>query len=110
MSKYHNKKAEYQGIKFDSIAERDRYIDLINNENVKELQLQVPFILIPKNDLYRALKYKADFVYVSGDTRVVEDVKAVKTKEFAIKEKLFYHVYGYPITIYDVKSKRKKSK
>ena len=106
MNKYRNIKCEYDGLKFDSKLERDRYIELKDNPNVRELQLQVPFELIPKNDLYRAVKYIADFVYMSGDSKVVEDAKAVETKEFILKKKMFYDRYKIPIQLF----KRRKTK
>lgn len=116
MNKYHAKKTAYtdpnsgEEIIFDSKGEMERYVSLSNNEHVTDLQRQVPFELIPKNDLYRAVTYKADFVYVSADTKVVEDYKGLVLPEFRIKQKLFYHRYGIPITIWPPKKPKKRKK
>ena len=48
-NKYHNTKVIYNGIKFDSKKERDRYITLNQLEKagiIKELELQPKFLLL----------------------------------------------------------------
>ena len=50
MSKYNASKCEYNGIKFDSKKERDRYIFLKgmeDNGKISNLEMQKPFVLIP---------------------------------------------------------------
>ena len=50
MSKYKASKCEYNGIKFDSKKERDRYIFLKgmeDNGKISNLELQKAFVLIP---------------------------------------------------------------
>ena len=50
MSKYKASKCEYNGIKFDSKKERDRYIFLKGmeeNGKISNLELQKAFVLIP---------------------------------------------------------------
>ena len=99
MSKYKNQKAEYNGITFDSKAERDRYIELTLLQKagkIRNLQCQVPFLLIPKQESEREVKYYCDFEYfeqVGGRHRhVVEDVKSkatAKDKCYILKRKLF---------------------
>jgi hypothetical protein len=93
--KYNNVKVEIDGIKFDSKREAKRYSELrlmANGQAITNLQLQVPFELIPaqKGGLRKELpmKYIADFVYYENGKRVIEDTKGVKTKDYVIKRKL----------------------
>ena len=121
-SKYGNKKVKYEGLKFDSEKERDRYIFLNKQEklgNIQDLQLQVKYELIPaiKEEYVEHLKtkdkvktrtvqlaitYTCDFQYYKDGVIVTEDVKASpKTasldKTFLIKEKLFRWKFNRPI-------------
>lgn len=99
------------GFWFDSKLEAKRYKELKLLERsgeIKDLRLQVPFELIPKQrNAYgvaeRAVTYKADFVYSRDGTIgiVVEDVKGFKTKDYIIKRKLMLNMHG--ITIMEVK-------
>lgn len=102
-SKYQNKKVTYNDIRFDSIKEKNRYIQLKLLEKageIKDLQLQKTFTLQPsfkKNGTtYRAITYKADFVYLDlrANKNIVEDTKGFKTEVYKIKKKLFE--YNYP--------------
>lgn len=97
-SKYHAIKTYVDGIKFDSRREARRYQALKEKEENGEifnLQLQVPYILIPTQHgedgkvKERKCTYKADFVYddAEGVTHV-EDSKGVKTPDYKIKRKL----------------------
>lgn len=102
MSKYHNRKVEIDGIKFDSIKEGERYLKLkllLKAGKIRDLQMQVEFELIPKQGGERACKYKADFVYHMADTgkMVVEDVKGKRTREYIIKRKLMLWRHGIKI-------------
>ncbi len=102
MSKYHNRKVEIDGIKFDSIKEGERYLELkllLKAGKIRDLQMQVEFELIPKQGGERACKYKADFVYHMADTgkMVVEDVKGKRTREYIIKRKLMLWRHGIKI-------------
>lgn len=101
-SKYHNKKIIYNGIKFDSIKEKDRYIMLKwleKDGRIKELELQKPFELqetFKKNGkTYRSIKYIADFYYydVIDEKYIVEDTKGYRTEVYKIKKKLFEFKY-----------------
>lgn len=101
-SKYHNKKITYDGIEFDSIREKNRYIQLKMLEKageIKDLELQKTFTLQPsfkKNGTtYRAITYKADFVYLDLRTNkiVIEDTKGMRTEVYKIKRKLFEYTY-----------------
>ena len=101
-SKYHSKKVIIDGIKFDSKKEGDRYIQLKILEKaklIKDLELQKSFELQPtfrKNGkTYRKIVYIADFYYFDNHLGkyIVEDVKGYKTKEYALKKKMFEYVY-----------------
>ena len=114
-NKYKNDKVEFDGMKFDSKRERDRYIVLKDAERrgvISELKCQPKFILIPaqyheeekqlktkvnmvqKCD-FRAITYTGDFQYTKDGKVVVEDVKGMVTPEYKLKEKMmayFHHI------------------
>ena len=98
-NKYGNRKVNG----FDSVKEYRRYQDLCLLQKAGEisnLQTQPTFELIPKQDGERAVKYIADFVYLTKDDKlVVEDVKspATKTPAYVIKRKLMLHTRGIRI-------------
>lgn len=112
--KYNNTKVEYDGLKFDSKKEMQRFITLKEAEKegvISDLKTQVKFELIPAvketyiehlktkdkekvRTLQLAITYTCDFAYYKGDEYVIEDVKASPMaasldKVFLIKEKLF---------------------
>lgn len=105
-SKYKNKKIIYDGITFDSIKEKNRYIELKILEKsglIKDLELQKVFELQPsfkKNDkTYRKITYKSDFYYFDNENGkyIVEDVKAsekFKTEVYKLKKKMFEYKYN----------------
>ena len=118
--KYNNTKIEYNGIKFDSKKEMQRYLvlkDAENNGVISDLQLQVRYELIPsiKEEYTEHLKtkdkvktrtlqlpitYTCDFQYIKNGELVIEDVKAspkMLPKEFVLKEKLLFWRYGIKI-------------
>ena len=100
--KYHNKKAEFNGIVFDSKHERDRYVELVLMEKAKviqDLKTQVAFPLIAKSKYGREIKYIADFTYYEDGKLVVEDTKspATKTPLYRLKKRLLAERYGYVI-------------
>lgn len=91
---------QIDGYVFDSALEAKRYRQLVLLERakaIKNLQLQVPFLLqegFRKNGkTYRKIEYIADFVYEENGKTVVEDTKGVKTEVFKIKQKLFEYKY-----------------
>ena len=123
-SKYKNKKVWYDGIQFDSIHEKDRYVELLLLQRageIKDLKLQVPFVLIPAQyerietgEFYKigikkglpktkevcveqSCVYYADFTYKKDGRLVVEDAKGVKTDEYVIKRKLMLKNFGIKI-------------
>ena len=119
-SKYGNKKVKYEGLKFDSEKERDRYIFLKEQEklgNIQDLQLQVKYELIPAikeeyvehlktkdkvktRTIQLAITYTCDFQYYKNGELVIEDVKShpkMLTKEYALKKKMLFALKGLKI-------------
>lgn len=107
LNKYGNRKTMIDGITFDSAKEAQRWAELKLLERagqIFELQRQVPFVLVPKQErdgkvIERPVVYRADFVYTENGKEVVEDVKspATKTKEYILKRKLMLWEYGIQI-------------
>lgn len=103
--KYRNTKVIYDGIKFDSKKERDRYITLKQLEKagiIKELELQPKFLLLDtihyKDKTYPKTYYKADFKYFDNEKGkyIVEDVKSpitAKDKVYRLKIKMLLTKY-----------------
>ncbi|AGR33367.2 DUF1064 domain-containing protein [Listeria monocytogenes] len=113
-SKYNAKKVVIDNIKFDSKAEAAYYQQLkllkMTGE-VVSFDLQPEFVLqesFRKNGkLYRAIKYKADFLvlYKDGHEELI-DVKGMLTKEFRIKQKLFELRYMQSIKCVKLKGRQ----
>ena len=125
MTKYKNKKVEFEGMVFDSKKELCRYKELKELERqglISDLKLQVPYELIPaqyetferygkrgqrlkdgKRLLERPLTYIADFVYTQDGKTVVEDVKGYRNAasagyaKFVCKRKLMLYINGVKI-------------
>ena len=125
MTKYKNKKVEFEGMVFDSKKELCRYKELKELERqglISDLKLQVSYELIPaqyetferygkrgqrlkdgKRLLERPLTYIADFVYTQDGKLVVEDVKGYRNAasagyaKFVIKRKLMLYINGVKI-------------
>lgn len=100
MNKYRNKKTIVDNITFDSKKEAMRYKHLKAFEKaglIKELRLQVPYVLIDKTQYGRVVKYIADFVYIEDGQTVVEDVKGVRTDVYKLKKRLMAERYGIVI-------------
>ncbi|MEK6420002.1 MAG: DUF1064 domain-containing protein [Burkholderia gladioli] len=108
--KYRNTKCEHDGIKFDSLKERSRWFHLIQLRAagaIRDLEMQVPFVLIERakrddGTWEKATKYVADFVYVDVATgkKVVEDVKSPATRKnpaYVLKRKLMLDRHGITI-------------
>lgn len=101
--KYHNTKTQINGKKFDSKKEARRFmqLEILQKQGlISNLQCQVKFELIPKQNGERACNYIADFVYedISTGETVVEDVKGFKTADYKIKRKLMLYIHGLKIT------------
>lgn len=105
-SKYHAQKVEVNGIKFDSKHESRDYLKLKSMEDsgiISNLQTQVSFELQPKYTTkdgrkIRAITYRADFQYIRDGVTYVQDSKGFRTKEYALKRKMFE--YSYPDIIF----------
>lgn len=102
ISKYKNKRVEYDGHKFDSIRECDRYKVLRHLESVgdiSDLECQKRFPLVVNGE--KICTYVADFVYRKKDGRyrvqVVEDVKGYKSgsayRMYKVKAALMWAVH-----------------
>lgn len=104
-TKYHNTKVIYDGIKFDSKKERDRYVKLKLYQSIgkiKYLELQPKFLLLDtihyKGKTYPKTYYKADFKYfdINMGKYIVEDVKSpitAKDKVYRLKIKMLLTKY-----------------
>ena len=91
-SKYNAQRIEKDGMKFDSVKEYKRYIELtalMQRGEISELKCQVKFVLAPKVKIQGekrakpALRYFADFTYIENGAFVVEDVKSAITRKLA---------------------------
>lgn len=105
-SKYRNEKIMFDGFKFDSNRECQRYIELkmmLKAGFIENLELQKRFVLQEGYTFHgrkiQPITYIADFVYFDKEKQetVVEDVKGVKTEVYKIKKKLFEYRYKIPI-------------
>lgn len=100
-SKYHAQKVEVDGKKFDSKHESKDYLKLKSMEDsgiISNLQTQVSFELQPKYTTkdgrkVRSISYIADFVYERDGQTYVQDSKGFRTKEYALKRKMFEYRY-----------------
>ena len=99
--KYHNIKAEYNGVVYDSRKEARRAVALdwmLKAGIIRDLERQKAFVLQEgyynnKKEKIRPIFYLADFVYYDNERKmwIVEDVKspATRTEVYKIKKKLF---------------------
>jgi Fe2+ transport system protein B len=110
VNKYYNRHVRTSdGIIHDSQREANRWIELKLLERagqIKNLNRQVKFILIPKQVEYigkkvkvleREVSYIADFVYQENGQTVVEDTKGMRTRDYIIKRKLMLYIHGIKI-------------
>lgn len=119
-SKYGAKKVYYNGERFDSKKELNRYKELLMIQKAGRifgLERQVKFELTPTvrgperigprggqkpgKVILDAASYVADFTYYRSDTGefVVEDCKGFKTPDYILKKKFLYFLRG--ILIYE---------
>lgn len=125
MSKYGNKKVTFNGIKFDSKKEAERYKFLLMMKNageITDLELQKRFEIIPSQyeevetgEVYKrgdkkgqpktkkkcfeqSVVYVADFAYKKNGQLVVEDTKGMLTPDYIIKRKLMLYILGIKIS------------
>ena len=88
------------GRRFDSQKEVYRHLELIQLQKqgkISDLQCQVKFELIPKQQGERQCAFIADFTYQEDGRLVVEDTKGYKTKDYVIKRKLVLWRHGVKI-------------
>lgn len=102
MGKYGNiKTVTSDGIKHDSVKEANRWCELnlmLRAGLIRDLQRQVKFELLPKQEGERAVYYIADFTYRDSNGRFhVEDVKGMKTDVYRLKKKLLLYFHGIRI-------------
>jgi hypothetical protein len=107
-SKYRAVKTAIDGVIFDSKKEAARYQELKLMERaglISELEMQPEFELIPAystkdGQKVRKIVYRADFRYMdrATKTRIVEDVKGMKTAIYKLKKKIL--LWRYPEIIF----------
>lgn len=102
--KYNNKPKVVDGVRFDSTGEATRWQVLRQMEKdsvISALRRQVVFYLLtPDGELIE--RYKADFVYLMGGKKIIEDWKggkATQTPDFLRKKKWMMSVYGHDIIV-----------
>ncbi len=100
-NKYLNKKVYFNGIKFDSRKEAQRYSYLKVMEHsgvIRQLKLQVVFPIVVNG--VKICKYIADFTYTEKEILVCEDVKSEFTRKlpvYRLKKKLMKAIHGIEI-------------
>lgn len=96
--KFNNIQTFYDGKKFDSKKESERYKELKAN-GVSELECQVKFPI--QINGVKICSYIADFTYLNErGEKIVEDVKSEMTRKlpvYRLKKKLMKAVYGIEI-------------
>ena len=106
-AKYHNERAERNGVKFDSRKQARRYDELmvmLRAGIISDLRLEPQFTLqesyiTETGERIRAVRYTADFSYRFGGKLVVEDVKSkpTRTKEYLRNKKFMRSKFGIDI-------------
>lgn len=98
MTKYGAQKIIIDGITFASQAEGRRYhqLKLLQRGGViSGLEMQPSFEIVIGG--LKVCRYVGDFAYSEGGSRVIEDVKGVRTPVFALKKKLMKAVHGIDV-------------
>ncbi len=96
MSKYHAVKSGRHASKRE--ARRAGELHLMQQCGlISDLEEQVKYELVPKQEGERAVTYTADFRYQEDGKTVVEDSKGMKTQQYVIRRKLMLHKYGIKI-------------
>ena len=97
-NKYNAVKTTANDVIYDSGEEAKRALELqwlVKLGEITDLQRQVKYLLIPKQDCERAAVYKADFVYRDKNGNlVVEDTKGCRTQAYILKRKLMLWVHN----------------
>jgi hypothetical protein len=92
VSKYHSKRSGA----YASKREANRAGELLLLQKIGEisdLEEQVKYELIPKQDGERAVTYTADFRYRQDGELIVEDSKGMKTQQYIIRRKLMLFMH-----------------
>lgn len=106
-SKYHAVRCEIDGEKFDSKAERGRWLMLTRDPETNEISRQEPYELRVGDVVIG--KYVADFVYLRNGVKVIEDVKGVLTPLCRWKLK-HMAAQGNPVTLWPEPKKKTRKK
>ena len=97
-SKKCNKYGNVKAGGYDSLREQKRATELKLMERlgiISELKEQVPFVLIKKSEHGRAIKYVADFTYMTDGKLVVEDTKGyTKNPVYRLKKRMMAEIHG----------------
>jgi hypothetical protein len=119
-NKYGNTKVEFDGIKFDSKREMERYLLLLEAQKkglISGLEVHKRYELLPavketyiehlktkdrekERTLQLAVTYTCDFFYIKDGEEVVEDIKISEyllPKEYVLKEKMMFYFYRIKI-------------
>lgn len=93
------KNVQHNGFDSKREARRAQDLELLQKiGEIKNLQYQVKFELIPKQDGERPVAYVADFVYEDKTgVRHVADAKGMKTPAYVIKRKLMRFIHGVKV-------------
>lgn len=100
-SRYIAHRCEYNGIKFASKTELNRYLILQDDQKngvISDLECQPEYKFVINGKL--VCKYIGDFRYTKDEQVIVEDVKSkvtAKNREYRIKNKLMKAVHGIDI-------------
>jgi hypothetical protein len=84
------------GIVFDSMAEMKRYAELkilCQARKIRYLMRQPRFSVLDKTPRTRQHVYTADFMYEEDGQTIVEDMKGVVTKDYALRRDMFLARY-----------------
>jgi hypothetical protein len=105
------RKAEFNGIKFDSKEELEFYQYLLSGKyraRIQNIELQPEYILIPKHEkngrIVQPMKYRADFkiTYIDAQGELVTeviDVKGFPTDEFKLKKKILEYFFPFELIV-----------
>lgn len=101
--KYNAQPTTYQGQKFDSKSEANRFKELSLLESIGQISgliIHPAFELQPaftdrNGKKHRAIVYEADFSYLDKATQqlVIEDVKGMENRLWLLKKKMFLYRY-----------------
>ena len=93
MSKYHSQRSGRHASKRE--ASRAADLEVMQKLGlISDLEEQVKYELVPKQQGERAVTYTADFRYKENGEIVVEDSKGMKTQQYIIRRKLMLFRHG----------------